>query len=46
MKYKISYTGWTIIEVDADSPEQAEEKFWDDGLNDLYDTEIDEISEA
>lgn len=43
MKYTIGYSGWTTIEVEADSPEQAEQKFWDEGLNDLYDAEINEI---
>jgi hypothetical protein len=41
MKYKIAYSGWTEVEVEADTPDQAIEKFWNDGLNELYDAVID-----
>ena len=41
MKYKIAYSGWTTVEVEASTPEEAINKFWDDGLNDLYDAVID-----
>lgn len=43
MKYQIVYSGWTTVEVEADSPELADQKFWDEGLNDLNDVEIQEI---
>lgn len=40
-KFRIAYSGWTTVDVEADSPEQAIDKFWDDGMNDLYDAVID-----
>lgn len=43
--YKIAYSGWTEVTVEATSPEEAEEKFWEEGLNDLSDAEIDVIKE-
>lgn len=46
MKYKIAISGWDVVEVEADSPEDAEFKFFDEGLNALYNTEIEEIAEA
>ena len=44
-RYKIAYSGWNTVEVEANSPEEAEDKFWDDGLNDLYDAEIGDVVE-
>jgi hypothetical protein len=41
MKYKISYSGWTTVEIEAESPSDAIGKFWDEGHNDLYDAVID-----
>lgn len=46
MKYQIAYSGWKTAEVEASSEEEAIEKFWDEGLNDLYDTEIGDVMEA
>lgn len=46
MLYQIGYSGWQTVEVEADSKEQAEQKFWDDGLNELNDAEIDDIVEV
>lgn len=39
--YQIAYSGWTTVEVQAETPEQAIDKFWEDGLNDLNDAVID-----
>lgn len=46
MTYKIAYSGWQVVEVEADTPEAAEEKFWNDDMNDLYNAEIGEIVPA
>lgn len=43
MMYKIAYEGYNVVEVEADTIEQAEEAFWERGLNDLYNAEIREI---
>ena len=45
-KYKIATTGYDIIEVEADTPEQAEDVLWDNDLNHLVNTEIVEVVEA
>lgn len=42
-KYTIVYRGWTTAEVAANSIEEAEEQFYDEGLNELNDSEIDDI---
>lgn len=45
-KYRIQYSGWTTVLIEAGSPEEAEHKFWEDGLNDLFDAEIQDVTEA
>ncbi len=42
-RYIVAYSGWTQVEINANSIEEAEEKFWEDGLNDLNDAEIGDI---
>lgn len=42
-KYQIAYSGWTTVQVEANSPEEAEKKFWEEGLNDLADAEVGDI---
>lgn len=44
--FKIAYSGWKTVEVEAATADEAEEKFWDEGMNDLYDAEIGDIIEA
>ena len=46
MKYKIAYTGDSVVEVEANTAEEAEEKFFEEGLNDLYNSEILEVVPA
>lgn len=41
--FKIAYEGYQVVEVQADTAEEAEAKFWDEGLNDLYNANICEI---
>lgn len=44
--FKIAYSGWAQVEVDAPTEQLAIEKFWDNGLNDLYDAEIGDVMEV
>lgn len=42
-KYKIAISGWAVIEIEADTPEQAEEKLRDNPVGiagELYNLEI------
>lgn len=40
-KFRIAYSGWTTVEIEAETAEEAVNKFWDDGYNDLNDAVID-----
>lgn len=42
-KYKIFYSGWTAVEVEASSEAEAHRMFWDHDLHELYDPEITSI---
>jgi len=43
MKYYIAYEGYNVVAVEANSKQAAEDRFWDEGLNDLANAEIREI---
>lgn len=45
-KFKIIYTGATSEEVEAETKEQAVEKFWDNDYRELSDIEIAMIEET
>lgn len=44
-RWSIAYSGDTTVTVEAETKEKAEEIFWEEGLNDLYDSEIGDIVE-
>lgn len=45
-RYKVAYEGLNIVEIEANSAEEAEDKFFEDGHNDLYNAQIVETVEA
>lgn len=45
-KYKLATSGYLVVEVEADSPDEAADKLFEDGLNELYNQEIHEIVKA
>lgn len=47
MKYKLSVSGWVSVEVEADSPEEAEELALSDTVaGELYDYIFEDIEEV
>ena len=46
MKYKIAYEGIQIVEIEGHSKQDAINNFWEEGLNDLYNSEILEVALA
>jgi len=44
--FQIAYSGWTTVNVEAATEDEAREKFWDEGLNDLNDAEIGNVMEV
>ncbi len=45
-KYQIAYSGWTTVTIEANSAEEAEEKFDDECLSELMDWNVDDITEV
>lgn len=43
MKYKLATSGYMVVEIEADSPEQAAEKLYENDLNELYSQEVHEV---
>lgn len=39
----VTYTGTTSVNIDAATEQEAAEKFWNEGLNDLENAEIDSV---
>lgn len=46
MKYKLAISGWDIVDVEADTPEEAAQKYWEEDLNALYFADIEEVVPA
>jgi hypothetical protein len=45
-KWSIGYSGWNRVIVEAETEKDAEEKFWAKGMNDLFDSVVEDIVEV
>lgn len=46
MKYKLATSGYMVVEIEANSPKEAEEKLFSEDRNELYSQEVHEVVKA